>query len=62
MIRGRISGEIIWVAAPKSELQSKVGVAPRKAELQPDGPQKSEPNCPDKAPEWGLGASTETHP
>ena len=38
----------------------KVGVTDQKSELQPGRPPESEPNHPEKGPEWGLGASTET--
>ena len=31
----------------------------QKWELQPGRPPESEPNCPEKEPEWGLGVSTE---
>ena len=40
----------------------KVGVTGQKSELQPGRPPESEPNRPEKAPEWGLGASTENTP
>ena len=59
MIRGRIFREMIRVSAQKSQLQAKVGVTDQKSELQPGRPPESEPNRPEKGPEWRLGASTE---
>ena len=46
-----------------SDSGPKVGVTGRKSELQTKSPRyspESEPNRPEKGPEWGLGASTET--
>ena len=40
----------------------KVGVTGQKSELQPGRPPESEPNRPEKGPEWRLGASTENPP
>ena len=37
----------------------KVGVTDQKSEIRPGRPPESEPNRPEKGPEWGLGASTE---
>ena len=49
-------GSDVRVTGQKSELQTK------KSELQPGRPPESEPNRPEKAPELGLGASTENPP
>ena len=62
MIRGQIFREMIRVSARKSEFncyRPKVGVTDQKSELQPGRPPEPEPNRPEKAPEWRLGASTE---
>ena len=64
MIRGRISSEMIRIQA-RAESQSyrpKVGVTDQKSEIQPGRPPESEPNRPEKGPEWRLGASTENPP
>ena len=45
-----------------SDSSPKVRVTGRKSELRMGRPPESEPNRPDKGPEWGLGASTENHP
>ena len=55
MIRGRIFSEMIRISARKSELQVK-----SRSYKPPGRPPKSEPNRPEKAPESGFGASTET--
>ena len=59
MIRGRIFREMIRVSAQSQSYKPKVGVTDQKSELQPGRPPESEPNRPEKGPEWGLGASTE---
>ena len=60
MIRGRIFREMIRVSAQKTELQAKKSeLQHEKSELQPGRPTSSEPNRPEKKPEWCLGASTE---
>ena len=46
----------VRVTDQKSELQT------QKSELQWGRPPESEPNCPEKKPESGLGASTENPP
>ena len=56
MVRGRIFSEPIRVSAQKSELQAKSWSYSRA------DPQNLEPNHPEKAPEWGLGASTQKPP
>ena len=59
MIRGRIFSEMIRIQARKSELQAKSRSYGPKSELQPGRPPESEPNRPEKGPEWRSGASTE---
>ena len=63
MIRGRIFSEMIFGFRPGSQsYRPKVGVTDQKSEIQPDRPPESELNRPEKAPGWGLGASTESPP
>ena len=45
-----------------SDSGPKVGVTDQKSEIQLGRAPESEPNRPEKGPEWGLGASTETPP
>ena len=48
---------------PESQsYRPKVGVTDEKSEIQPGRPPESEPNRPEKGPEWGLCASTENPP
>ena len=48
---------------PKSQsYRPKIGVTGQKSELQLGRPPESEPNRPEKGPEWRLGASTENPP
>ena len=51
---------MIWIRPRKSELQAKIGDRGQKSEIQPGRLPESEPNRPEKGPEWGLGACTET--
>ena len=56
IIQGQIFSEMIRVRAQKSELQAK------SQSYSWAGPPESEPNRPERGPEWGLGASTENPP
>ena len=56
------NSEMIRIRARKSTYGPKVGVTDHKSELQPGRPPESEPNRPEKEPESGLDASTETPP
>ena len=56
MSRGQTFSEMIRIRARKSELQAKSRSYRPKVRVTPE----SEPNCPEKGPEWGLGASTES--
>ena len=48
---------------PESQsCRPKVGDTDQKSEIQPGRPPESEPNRPEKGPEWGLGAFTEPPP
>ena len=62
MIRGRIFSEMIRVSAQKSELQAKSRSYRPKVRVTAGETPRIEPNRSEKAPEWGLGASTEKHP
>ena len=46
----------------RASAQQSIGVTGQKSELQPGRPPESEPNPPEKGPEWRLGASTENTP
>ena len=54
MIRGRIFSEMIRVSAQSQSYKPKVGVTAQKSELQPGRPSESEPNRPEKEPEYGV--------
>ena len=58
MIRGQIFSGMIRIRARKSELQAESQLQTKSRRYGP----KSEPNRPEKGPEWGLGASTENPP
>ena len=62
MIRGQIFKEMIRVSAQSQSYRPKVGVTDQKSELQPGRTPESEPNRPEKWPEWRSGASTENLP
>ena len=62
MIRGQIFGEMIRIQARKSELQAKSRSYGPKVRATAGQTPESEPNHPEKGPEWGLGASTEKPP
>ena len=64
---GGIFSEMIRIQARKSELRAESrSYGPKVTdpiwELQPGRPPESEPNHPEKKPEWGLGDSTENPP
>ena len=60
-IRGRIFSEMIRIQARKSELRAESrSYRPNPFKLTRADPQN--PNRPEKGPEWGLVASTETPP
>ena len=62
MIRGRISSEMIRIQARKSELQAKSRSYGPKVRVTAGQTPESELNRSEKAPKWGLGASTEKPP
>ena len=63
MIQGRIFSEMIRIPARKSELQAESRSYGRKVgDTAKQTPRIRTPNRPEKGPEWGLGASTETPP
>ena len=52
MIRGQISVNWFGFGPESQSFRPKVGVTDRKSELQPGRPPESEPNRPEKGPEW----------
>ena len=62
MIRERISSEMIRIQARKSELQAKSRSYGPKFRVTAGQAPESEPNRPEKAPEWGLAASSGNPP
>ena len=61
MIRGQTFSEMILVKTESQRYRPKVGVRYQKSERQPGRPPEFKLNCPEKVPEWGLGASAEHH-
>ena len=62
MIRARIFSRMIRIQARKSELQAKSRSYAAKVGDTAGQTPESEPNHPEKVPEWGLGTSTEPPP
>ena len=61
MIRGQIFSEMIWFRPKSHSCRPKVGVTDRKSELQLGGPRESEPNWPEKVPEFPVLLQKSTH-
>ena len=62
MIRGHAFSGMIRIRARKSELHAESrSYRPKVGDTAGQTPE-SEPNRPEKGPEWGLGASTENPP
>ena len=62
MIRGRNFSEMIRIQARKSELQAKSRSSRPKVRVTAGQTPRIPTESPRKAPEWGLGASTENPP
>ena len=62
MIRGRLFSEMIRIQPKSQSYRPKVGAMDQMSELQPGWPPESEPNRPEKGPNGGSGACTETPP